>query len=425
MPWNRWYSFRSYVRSSLWIVPFITLLLYVVIIRVIYAMDAWIAWVPLLPWGVAGTQAMLQLIITLALTFLVFTFGSLLVAIQIAGGQLSPRIIATTLLRDNAIRFTVGLFIFTLLFAAGVLARLETTVPHGVGGIAGLLGFSSLAAFLYLIDYAARLLRPVSIIWRVGEGGRAVIESVYPEPAEISSPSANAPPERPPPAGTVLHHGRSAIVLAVNLKALVTVAQKANAIIEFVPHVGDFVATGDPLFRVYGNVVTVDDRVLRGLVAFGPERTMEQDATFAFRIIVDIAIKALSKAINDPTTAVLAIDQLQRLLRVVGGRHLYDEEIKDGSGEIRVIFRTPNWEDFVQLTFSEIRLYGAENFQIARRLRAMILNLLQTLPEYHRAALRNELALLDRALEKVYSLPEDVALARVPDPQGLGGSSGQ
>ena len=152
---------------------------------------------------------------------------------------------------------------------------------------------------------------------------------------------------------------------------------------------------------------------------------MEQDSTFAFRIIVDIAIKALSKAINDPTTAVLAIDQLQRLLRVVGNRHLYDEEIRDGSGEIRVIFRTPNWEDFVQLTFSEVRLYGAENFQIARRLRAMILNLLQTLPEHHRAALRNELELLDRALEKVYSLPEDLALARVPDPQGLGGSSGQ
>jgi uncharacterized membrane protein len=425
MRWNQWYSLRSYAKSSLWIVPFVALLLYLVVIRVVYAMDALIAWVPLFPWGIAGTQAMLQLIITLTLTFIVFTFGSLLVAIQIAGGQLSPRIIATTLLSDNAIRFTVGLFTFTLLFAAGVLARLETTVPHGVGGIAGLLGFSSLAAFLYLIDYAARLLRPVSIIWRVGEGGRAVIESVYPAPAEISSSPGNLPRKRPAPARTILHQGRSAIVLAVNLKALVAVAQKANAVVEFVPRVGDFVATEDPLFRLYGDVAAIDDRRLRGLVAFGPERTMEQDSTFAFRIIVDIAIKALSKAINDPTTAVLAIDQLQRLLRVVGNRHLYDEEIRDGSGETRVIFRTPNWEDFVQLTFSEIRLYGAENFQIARRLRAMILNLLQTLPEHHRAALRNELELLDRALEKVYSLPEDLALARVPDPQGLGGSSGQ
>ena len=423
MRWNQWYSIRSYVRSSLWIVPFIALLLYVVIIRVIYMIDAWFAWVPLFPWGLSGTQTVLGTIVTLTLTFIVFTFGSLLVAIQIAGGQLTPRIIAATLLCDNAIRFTVGLFIFSLLFAAGVLARLETTVPHGVAAIAGLLGFGSLAAFLYLIDYAARLLRPGSIVWRVGEAGRAVIESVYPDPAEVSSVAATPRRKLPPTAQTVDHHGRSAIVLAVNLKALVAAAQKAKVIIELVPRVGDFVATGEPLFRLYGDAGPIDSRRLGELVAFGPERTIEQDSTFAFRIIVDIAIKALSKAINDPTTATLAIDQLQRLLRMVGSRHLHNDELKDSSGQLRLIFRTPNWEDFVQLTFSEIRLYGAENFQIARRLRAMIETLLQTLPEYRHPALRGELELLDRALEKLYALPQDVALARVPDRQGLGGSS--
>jgi uncharacterized membrane protein len=423
MRWNRWYSLKSYVRSSLWIVPLIALLLYVVIIRVVYAIDAWIVWMPLFPWGVSGTQTVLETIVTLTLTFIVFTFGSLLVAIQIAGGQLTPRIIAATLLRDNAIRFTVGLFIFTLLLATGVLARLETTVPHGVGAIAGFLGFGSIAAFLYLIDYAARLLRPGSIVWRVGEAGRAVIESVYPDPAEVSSTSASPRRKLPPLTRTVDHDGRSAIVLAVNLKALVAAAQKANVIVELVPRVGDFVATGEPLFRLYGDAGPIDGRRLRELVAFGPERTIEQDSTFAFRIIVDIAIKALSKAINDPTTATLAIDQLQRLLRVVGSRHLYNDEILDESGQLRVIFRTPNWEDFVQLTFSEIRLYGAENFQIARRLRAMIENLVQTLPEYHRPALRDELVLLDLALEKLYALPQDLALARIPDLQGLGGSS--
>jgi uncharacterized membrane protein len=99
---------------------------------------------------------------------------------------------------------------------------------------------------------------------------------------------------------------------------------------------------------------------------------------------VDIAIKALSKAINDPTTAVLAIDQLHRLLRNVGKRHLQDEQIMDAAGRLRVIFPTPNWDDFVQLAFREIRLYGAENFQIARRLRAMLDNLMKTLPESRR-----------------------------------------
>ena len=80
MYWSRWYSFRSYIRSSLWIVPFIALLLYLGAIRAAYVLDIWIDWTPLLPWGLSGTQKVLETIITILLTFIVFTFGSLLVA---------------------------------------------------------------------------------------------------------------------------------------------------------------------------------------------------------------------------------------------------------------------------------------------------------------------------------------------------------
>src|SRR5258708_9206988 len=75
------------------------------------------------------------------------------------------------------------------------------------------------------------------------------------------------------------------------------------------------------------------------------------------RILVDIALKALSPAINDPTTAVLAVDQLHRLLRLAGKRNLHNEYISDGLGQLRVILRTPNWEDFVDLVLTEIRHY--------------------------------------------------------------------
>ena len=123
----------------------------------------------------------------------------------------------------------------------------------------------------------------------------------------------------------------------------------------------------------------VDDEALRDCVIFGSERTMEQDPLFAFRILVDIAIKALSAAINDPTTAVLAIDQLHRLLRSAGRRNLRTDSILGPAGTLRVIFRTPDWDDFIHLAFAEIRFYGASNIQIARRLRAMIINLANTL----------------------------------------------
>ncbi len=427
MFWSRWYAIRSYARSSLWVVPFLALLVEQLVLRAAFAIDARVTWIPSWPLGVSGTQTALQTIITLTLSFIVFTFGSMLVAIQVASGQLTPRIIATTLLRDNVIRFTVGLFIFTLLFAIGAVARIDPTPPRLVIWTTAVLGFGSIAAFLFLIDYAARLLRPGSILWRVAEEGLRVIESVYPKPIE----GTDAPPKQRPQLGpadrVLLHQGTSAIVLAVDLDCLVREAQRVDGVIAFVPRVGDFVAIGEPLFLLYGGAAAIHEtaeRRLRGSIAFGPERTIEQDSTFAFRVIVDIAIKALSKAINDPTTAVLAIDQLHRLLRNVGERHLHDEQISDASGRLRVLFQTPNWVDFVQLACREIRLYGAENFQIARRLRAMIDNLVKALPESRRPALRQERDLLDRAIEKLYVLPEDLALARTPDSQGLGGSSG-
>jgi uncharacterized membrane protein len=211
-------------------------------------------------------------------------------------------------------------------------------------------------------------------------------------------------------------------VLAVDLDGLVAHARRTNGIVEFIPQVGDFVAMEEPLFHLYGGASAIDDRGLQESVAFGSERTIEQDPTFAFRILVDIAIKALSAAINDPTTAVTAIDQLQRLLSIVGLRKLSGDEIRDVAGASRLVFRTPNWGDYVQLSCIEIRHCGAGSVQIMRRLRAMLEGLMRTLPPHRHAELRQQLELLDRTIEATYPFPEDVAVARIPDTQGLGGA---
>lgn len=211
----------------------------------------------------------------------------------------------------------------------------------------------------------------------------------------------------------------------MNLLALMAAAERSNGVIEFVPQVGDFVAVDEPLFNLYGGAREIDDRILRAAVAFGSERTLEQDPTFAFRIVIDIGLRALSPAINDPTTAVLAIDQLHRMLRRVGTRNLRTDEIRDSAKQLRVVCRTPNWEDFVHLSFSEIRSCGAQNLQIVRRLRAMIENLVQTLPPHRHAPLQLELNLLNRDIAKNFAYAEEQALARIADSQGLGGHSGK
>ena len=422
MTWKQRNRINRYLRSSLWVVPVAAGLAERVFRIIVEALEGRLSWV-VYGLGLEGAKALASAVITLTLSFVVFTFGSLLVAIQVASGQYTPRIIATTLLRDNVIRFTVGLFVFTFLFCVRALNHLETTVPQLATFITGLLGLICLAAFMFLIDYAARLLRPVSLVKRVGNDGLAVIKSVYPERL-TGAPSGAAPSQDVGPVErTILHRGRSGIILAVDVAQLIAEAEKTNGVIEFAPQVGDFVGIDEPLFLIHGGATSVDEKTLRDCVIFGSERTLEQDPLFAFRILVDIAIKALSAAINDPTTAVLAIDQLHQLLRSAGRRNLRTDSILGPTGTLRVVFRTPNWDDFVHLAFAEIRLYGASNFQIARRLRAMIINLANTLRTERHAALHQQLDLLDRMLEKLYLLPEDLALARVPDSQGLGGSS--
>jgi uncharacterized membrane protein len=418
--WSNSYRIASYAKGSLWIIPFFAIALELIVARFISGLDQRLGWT-LLGLGVSGANALYQTIVTMTMSFTVFTFGSLIVAIQVASGQLTPRVIATTLLRDNTVRYTVGLFVFTMLYALRALNRTGESVEQFSAFTVGLLGLASLVMFLYLIDYAARLLRPASIVWRVGESAIAVLESVYPHKYGESGAASAPAIDLGTPVCVVLHEGSSGTVLAVNAGALIDEAKASGALIEFVPGVGDFVAVGEPLFRLYRATLTVSDDELRSCVAVGPERTMEQDPTFGFRILVDIALKGLSKAINDPTTAVLAIDQIHRVLRVAGIRRLQDDSIVDANGRVLVIARTPKWEDYVHLACREIRLHAGENIQIARRLRAMIENLMATLPAVRHKALREELDLLDRTIEAVFRLPEDLALARIADPQGLGG----
>jgi hypothetical protein len=269
-----------------------------------------------------------------SIVFIVFTFSPLLVAIQVVSGQLSPRIISTTLLRDKALRRSVALFVYAPLLAVAVKSRVDT-IPHFLVSLLGILGLVSVVVFMFLIDYAARLLRPVSIVWQIAQQGLKVIDDVYPRPLPLSPVPAHALGKLGRPERTISHRGTSAIVIAVNLEALVAAAKRTDTIIELAPRVGNFGARDDPLFLLRGGGASkIDDSMLCGQVAFGPERTIEQDSTFAFPVIVDIAIKALLPAINDPTTAVLTIDQLQRLLRTVA-----DRDLRDGANSFQVVRR--------------------------------------------------------------------------------------
>jgi len=210
------------------------------------------------------------------------------------------------------------------------------------------------------------------------------------------------------------------VIQAIDTPALVAVARRAGAVVAMAHAVGDTVMDGMPLLRVHGGERPLPERLLRRTVALGSERTFEQDPKYALRLLVDVAIKALSPAINDPTTAVQALDQIEDLLLRLGQRRLDVGRIRDAEGRLRLVVPVPTWEDLLVLSLDEIRFCGANSIQVMRRMRALLEDLVeQVLPE-RRAGLRHYLERVENGIERAFEDPDDRRDALERDRQGLG-----
>lgn len=390
----------------------------VILVRMLHWLDEQTGWEA--SFSPDTMRAVLGTLAGAMFTFIVFVCSSLLLVVQLASAQLTPRIIAM-LFKDTAIKLILSLFVFTFTFTIAALLRIGATVPLLTAEVAAWSSAGCLCVFLFLIDHVGKMLRPSGALHSVASQAHGVIENVYPRRL-LQAPQASSEPAMHlgHPTST-LASSSAGVVLAFDVQGLVALATRHDCIIELAPQVGNFVAPGDPLFRVYGGA-GLPRTALTQSIALGAERTVEQDPMFAFRVIVDVASKGLSPAINDPTTAVLALDQLHHLLRHVGSRRLDNEKVRDAAGHVRLIYRTPDWEDYVVLAVTEIRQFGGSSIQVARRLRAMLENLIETLAEERRESLRQELKLLKKSAERFFQEPEDRALADVSDAQGVGGT---
>jgi len=160
------------------------------------------------------------------------------------------------------------------------------------------------------------------------------------------------------------------------------------------------------------------------MVALGAERTIEQDPAFAIRVMVDIAIRALSPAVNDPTTAVQVLDYLEETLRVVGATRPGGDAATPDVLTTGVIMPIRTWPDFLALGITEIREYGATSIQVTRRLRALLEELGELVLPENRAAVDDEVRRLDATVQASYANSIDLDRAGSPDHQGIGGPAG-
>jgi uncharacterized membrane protein len=184
--------------------------------------------------------------------------------------------------------------------------------------------------------------------------------------------------------------------------------------------IGDTAVEGKPLLRVFGSKELISEQALRQTIELGDERTFKQDPKYALRLLVDIAIKALSPAVNDPTTAVQALDQIEDLLLRLAWKRLEIGATRDSSGALRLVIPYPKWEDFVILAFDEIRFCGATSVQVMRRMQALISDLISALPDERQWAVKHFQERLDSTIARSFADAEEKREASMQDRQGLG-----
>ncbi len=210
------------------------------------------------------------------------------------------------------------------------------------------------------------------------------------------------------------------MILELKTRRLLELARLAEGVIEVKYAVGDTVTDGSEVLHVRGGKRTVAEAALRLGIALGFERTIEQDPKYALRLLVDVGIKALSPAINDPTTAVMALNEISDLLGRIGKRQLDVCHAVGTHGALRLVCPAATWEDYVSLAIDEIRFYGANSFQVMRRLRALLADLEPVVPLERKAAIQQAKLRTEATVGRTFAEAWDLQEAQQIDRQGIG-----
>ena len=371
--------------------------------------------------GDPGTAATFAGTIAAAtLAFVAVVFATTLVAIQLAASQYSPRTVRI-FIRSRVTRLTLGLFLATFVFSLLILVSNRASVASAkqfapVVSVTTLLALTlaTVFGFVVYLHSVVRLMRVQYLLEAIAAETRRAIEENFP------SASAYVDVEPPPPDPTprrLCYTGTAGVITATDLHGLTELCRQKECWLELTVGVGEYLAHGTPIALVHGG--DLRDHDVTRFFLIGGERTFVQDPAFGFRELVDIAIRALSPAVNDPTTGVQAIDRLSDLLGITGNRLDPTGLRVDSSGAVRVKRKLRNFDGLLVLSLTEVVRYGADAPQVVRRLRAVLDELEATLPAERQAAITGQRSLLEAAVSAALPAPF-MPVASTPDREGLG-----
>ena len=417
-------DFRQRIAVSLWFLPTI----YAAASIGVANLTIWLDSVVDAPIGVRpdlvsdpGTAATFAGAIAAAtLAFVAVVFATTLVAIQLAASQYSPRTVRI-FIRSRVTRITLGLFLATFVFSLIVLVSNRASVSSAkqfapVVSVTALLALSlaTVFGFVAYLHGVVRLMRVQYLLETIASESRRSIEENFPPASAYVDVE---PPAPDPAAHRLCYTGTAGVITATDLHGLAELCRRNECWLELTVGVGEYLAHGTPVALVHGG--NLHDRDVTRFFLIRGERSFVQDPAFGFRQLVDIAIRALSPAVNDPTTGVQAIDRISDLLAITGGRLDPTGLRVDSSGTVRVKRKLRNFEGLLVLALTEVIRYGADAPQVVRRLRGMLDELQDTLPAERHPALASQRNLLDAAVSAALPAPF-MPVAATADREGLG-----
>ena len=363
------------------------------------------------------------------MTFIGVVFSISLVAVQMAAGQFSPRVVRI-FVRSRITKATFAVFLATFVQSLLVLTSYDSqrdpalvaSIPLVQSVLTLILVGLSVVLFVMYVNSTLRLMRVAHVVDLITREALRVVAGMPRDSSgeEALGTSTGPGPDLGPETARFAHHGRAGVLRDVDIARLVRMARQNGVVLRLVPRIGDFVVPGNPVFAVHGGPATKGLRALSFQVSVGAERTFHQDLGFGLRQLSDIALRALSPAVNDPTTAVQAVDRIVQFLSSVAQRPLGALLHRDRRGIVRLVQPVPGWTDLVDLAFTEIRGCAVSSPQVTRRLLAGLDDLLGAVSEDRRAPLVRHRTLLTQAVERTVPEAADRAFALHPDRQGIG-----
>ncbi len=376
-----------------------------------------------------SARELLSTIASSMLSLAGLVFSITILVLQLASSQFSPRVLRT-FMSDRTVQVAMGMFLGSFVYAMVLLPQVRggddgaEFVPALSVIVAFALALLSVVMFVRYIHHMAHAIRAVQVIATVAAETHKALATLYPDiglddPNNVQLPTRAANQR----IKTGTHAG---VVTALNEDALMRLACKHDALIAFSPSMGEFVPRDAPLFQVWGEQV-VSEEELHECVVLENERTPHQDVAFGLRQLVDIAERALSPGINDPSTAVQALDYVHDLLRVLAVRKLPVPARFDKEQHFRLYLPCPDWPSYVHLGLDEIRQYGGSSIQVMRRLRLLLQDLLTLAPPPRAPVLIEQLHLLDQQIARSFPNKAEQSIASLPNgrrEKPYGGSTG-